>query len=358
MIKRAVIRKVLLIAAWFVIISGLATLLIAANRKEKEHLCQSVFISILGSDGIFYIQKEDILKQMVRAAQNSLIGQPVTSLNLSRLEKAVEINPWVQKAELFFDSKDRLHAQVIERFPVARVFTKANNSFYFDSSGQRMPLIQHWSARVPVITGFTDDRKLNAKDSEVVKEIKVLALYLYTHDFWNAQIGQIAITEDSKFELIPLIGDHIIKIGDVSGIGEKLKRLYIFYKQIMTKVGFNKYSALDLQYDGQVVAIKKDPPLPIDSFQLKRNIEELMNKENFENPNKAMWPDENTYGPVSPQSFGAKRLTVLMPNSDAYGQAVKATLRLNVREARHRLKMEKPLITKSTNLNKIKKENG
>ena len=335
MIKGTIVRKFLLIAAWFVIISGLATLLIAANRKENEHVCQNVLISILGPDGNSYIQKEDILKQMMRTAQNNLMGQPVTSLNLGKLEKAVEMNPWIQKAELFFDSRDMLHVQIIERFPVARVFTKANNSFYFDSSGQRMPLIHFFTARVPVITGFTDDRKLSSKDSELVKAIKAISLYLYSSDFWNAQIGQIAITEDSKFELIPVIGDHIIKIGDATAIGEKLNRLYIFYKQIMTKVGFNKYSALDLQFDGQVVAIKKDPTSTIDSLQLKRNIEELMNKENLENPNKAMWPDESKFGPINTGPLGANRSSVLKYNSVAFDPVLSKQFGLNVREVKH-----------------------
>ncbi|GAC1417707.1 MAG: hypothetical protein NVS1B13_01690 [Flavisolibacter sp.] len=357
MIKRTIIRKFLILAAWFVIISGLATLLIAANRKEKEHVCQNVLISILGPDGDFYVQKEDILKQMIRTAQNNLLRHPVSSLNLGKLEKAVEINPWIQKAELFFDSKDMLHVQIIERFPVARVFTKANNSFYFDSSGQRMPLIQYFTARVPVITGFTDDRKLNSKDSELVKSIKALSLYLYSNDFWNAQIGQIAITEDSKFELIPVVGDHIIKIGDASGIGDKLNRLYIFYKQIMTKVGFNKYSALDLQFDGQVVAIKKDPTSIIDSLQLKRNIEELMNKENLENPNKSMWPDESKFGSFNPEVLSANRSTGLKPNSIAFDPAISRQLRLNVREVKHP-KMGKLIITNPANLKIIKSENG
>jgi cell division protein FtsQ len=82
--------------------------------------------------------------------------------------------------------------------------------------------------------------------------------------------GKIDITGEKLFELIPVIGDHIIKLGKGENVEEKLNRLFVFYKQVLGKVGFNKYAALDVQYDGQVVAIKKEPASPVDSVQLQR----------------------------------------------------------------------------------------
>ncbi|HEV7621706.1 MAG TPA: hypothetical protein VGO09_08235, partial [Flavisolibacter sp.] len=291
--KKKAIRRILMMAAWFVVISGLATLLIAANRREKGHVCKEILISISGENETIYIQKEDILSNIIQTAKNSLIDQPVTSFNLAKLERSIEKNPWIGKAELYFDSRDCLHAQINERTPVARVFTILGNSFYLDSSGQRMPLLEKMSARVPVITGFTDNHHFNAKDSSILNDIKILAIYIHNNEFWNAQIGQIEITEDSKFQLVPVIGDHIILIGNAEKIDEKLRRLYVFYKQVMSKVGFNKYSALDIEYEGQVVAIKKGQPSAIDSIQLKKNIEELMNKTNLQNANQEMLPADN-----------------------------------------------------------------
>jgi hypothetical protein len=41
--------------------SGLTTLLIAANRKEQNHLCKDVRITIKGVGENFYIDKGDII---------------------------------------------------------------------------------------------------------------------------------------------------------------------------------------------------------------------------------------------------------------------------------------------------------
>ena len=275
------------------VICGITTLLIAANRKEKNHVCKDILVGIKGNEGKFYVEKEDVLKLMERTAGGSLLEKAIMSINLRRLEDGLKTNPWIKNAELYFDSRDDLHVFVQEREPVARVFTITGNSFYMDSSGARMPLLDKMSIRVPVVTGFTSARKFNSADSALLQQTKQVIRFIYGSEFWNAQVGEIDITTDRKFELIPVIGDHIIRLGDGENVQEKLDKLYVFYKQIMSKVGFNKYAALDIEFKGQVVAIKKEPTSPVDSIQLQKNIEELMNRANMQNIEDDMLPDQN-----------------------------------------------------------------
>lgn len=291
--KRKTIKKILALGGWLLVISGLATLLIAANSKQKEHICKNIFIGIKGNEGKFFVEKEDVLKLMEKTMSGSLLKQPVTAINLGELENGLKENPWIKNAEIYFDSKDALHVFVQEREPVARVFTITGSSFYMDSSGARMPLLDKMSIRVPVVTGFTSARKFNAADSALLQQTKQVVQFIYGNEFWNAQIGQIDITPEKKFELVPVIGNHIIRLGDGENVEEKLSKLYVFYKQVMSKVGFNKYAALDVGFRGQVVAIKKEPTSPVDSIQLQKNIEELMNRANMKNIEKDMLPDEN-----------------------------------------------------------------
>jgi cell division protein FtsQ len=280
------------LGGWLLVISGITTLLVAANCKEKEHVCKDILIGIKGNEGKFYVEKEDVLKLMEKTANGSLLQQSITAINLRRLEDGLKTNPWIRNAELYFDSKDALHVFVEEREPIARVFTTQGSSFYMDSSGARMPLLDKMSIRVPVVTNFTSARRFDAADSVLLQQTKGIVQFIYGNEFWNAQVGQIDITPDRKFELIPVIGDHIIKLGDGENIEEKLNRLYVFYKQVMSKVGFNKYAALDVEFKGQVVAIKKEPTSPVDSIQLQKNIEELMYRANMQNIDEDMLPDQ------------------------------------------------------------------
>ena len=278
--RKKIIRKVIVLTAWFLVISGIATLLIAANRKQKKHLCSEVLVGIKSSAERFYVEKEDVLQMIEKFAHGSLIQKPVTLIDLRKIEKVLQTNPWISKAELYFDSEDALHVLVDEREPVARVFTTAGNSFYIDSSGYKMPLLEKMAIRLPVVTGFTNAKKWNRYDSILINQVKKLVGFIDAHEFWSAQVGQIDITTERKFELIPVIGNHVIQIGDASNLEDKMNRLYVFYKQVLSKVGFNKYAAINVQYKGQVVAVNKGITSAVDSIQLLKNIEELMNKAN------------------------------------------------------------------------------
>lgn len=284
-----------MLGGWLLVISGIASLLIAANSRQEDHVCKEILIGIKGNEGQFYVEREDVLKLMEKTMKGSVLQRAVTSINLAKLEKGLKTNPWIRNAELYFDSRDALHVFIEEREPVARVFTTAGNSFYMDSSGARMPLLDKMSIRVPVVTGFTSARKFRAADSALLQQTRQVVQFIFNNEFWNAQIGQIDITPERKFELIPVIGDHIIKLGDGDDVEEKLNRVYVFYRQVMSKVGFNKYAALNVEFEGQVVAIRKEPVSPVDSIQLEKNIEELMNRASMRNIDDDMLPAQSLH---------------------------------------------------------------
>ncbi|HET7899531.1 MAG TPA: hypothetical protein VFL47_17710 [Flavisolibacter sp.] len=272
------IYRILFYTAWIVVIGGIATLLVSANSKAKARTCKGVAVSINNGGDKIYVEKEDVLKSIQHSAHGSVVHRHTGDINLAELETDLETNPWIRDAELYFDTKDILHVAVSERVPVARVFTTAGTSFYIDTTGCRMPLLEAYSAKLPVITGFALSKRRNAADSLLVQEIKEVVQTVSADAFWNAQIGQIDITPDRKFELIPVIGSHVIKLGSGNQVKEKLAKLLVFYKQVLPKAGFAKYSALDVQFDGQVVAVRRGPVSAVDSVQLQKNIQELLEK--------------------------------------------------------------------------------
>lgn len=277
--------------AWIVVVGGIVTLLVAANGKARARTCKGVAVSINNGGDRIYVEKEDVLKTIEKTAHGSIVNKLTGAINLASLEKNLEVNPWIRDAELYFDTKDILHVTVSERVPVARVFTTAGNSFYIDSAGYQMPLLDVFSAKLPVVTGFTAAKRLKAADSALLQETKGVVSTVSADPFWSAQVGQIDITPDRKFELIPVLGSHVIRLGNGGDVAEKLARLMVFYKQVMPKAGFAKYSALDVQFDGQVVAVRRGPVSAVDSLQLQKNIQDLMERKMAEQePDDAVPP--------------------------------------------------------------------
>jgi cell division protein FtsQ len=265
-----------------------------------------VNVAINGGGNKIYVTKEDVLKSIEKTAKGSLIKKHFGEINLTLLEKSLESNPWIRDAELYFDTKDVLNITVSERSPVARVFTTAGTSFYMDSTGYVMPLLEMYSAKLPVVTGFTASKKWTVKDSVTLKGIKNITRFIAPHPFWSAQVGQIDITPEGKFELVPTIGSHIIKLGDGENAEDKLNKLFVFYKQVLPKAGFAKYSVLDVQFDGQVVAVKGRAQSPVDSIQLQKNILELMRKKAADQEAEGMLPDESLPIAIAPVVYTNK----------------------------------------------------
>jgi cell division protein FtsQ len=122
-----------------------------------------------------------------------------------------------------------------------------------------LPLSDKFSARLPVFTGFPSDKKvLTRADSALLREIYQVSVAIQKDPFRMAMIDQVDIDAQRNFEMMPKVGNTIIAFGDGKNAEEKFNKLVLFYKEIMKKAGWNRYSMVDVRYKGQVVAKRKD----------------------------------------------------------------------------------------------------
>jgi len=272
---KRIIQKIVFITLSLAACCGLVVLLVAAIGKKNHENCRDYVITVKGAEHNLFIDENDIKKLLTVATKGKIKGERMSDFNLRKLEQAIRASAWVQKATLYFDNRDVLHITVTEKEPIARIFTTTGKSFYIDSTTKRMPLSDKMSARVPVFTNFPDKKFLNDKDSILLADVKKTALFILNDSFWMSQTEQIDITKDRYFELVPTVGNHIVKLGDGDGIDKKFQRLFIFYQQVMSKSGFNRYNFVDVRFDGQVIGTKEKIS-KIDSVQLRKNVEKLL----------------------------------------------------------------------------------
>jgi cell division protein FtsQ len=259
MAKRKTILKYILTTLWCCIGAGIIVLLVAAVKKEDKQKCKGVFITINGVSNNFFVDKQDIMQAINEYIDGSPVGKPVSILNLRALENDLQKNIWVKKAQLFFDNNTKLQVIVTEREPVARVFSTTGTTFYIDSSLTMLPLSDKFSARLPVFTGFPSDKMvLRRADSTLLGEVYQVSMAIQQDSFLMAMIDQVDITSQRTFEMMPKIGNTIIALGNGKDAAEKFEKLKLFYKEVIAKAGWNKYSMVDVQYKGQIVARIKD----------------------------------------------------------------------------------------------------
>ena len=258
MVKKQIIKNILLFTLWLVIGAGTVVLLVAAIQKKDTEKCTGVDITIKGVSNNFFVDKADILETITAICGGKPAGKPTGLFNLEAIEKVLQNNIWVKTAQLFFDNNERLQVNVLEREPVARVFTTKGSTFYIDSSIAMLPLSDKFSARLPVFTNFPSDKRVLLKaDSSLLRGMLAISMAIQKDSFDMAMIDQVDITPQRTFEMVPKFGNTIIVFGDEKNAGEKLNKLRLFYREVIVKTGWNKYSEINVQYSNQVVAKRK-----------------------------------------------------------------------------------------------------
>jgi cell division protein FtsQ len=272
------IKKIVSLALWCTLGAGVLVLLVAAIGYRNNKTCKGYRIEIAGASGVQFIDKKQILDLLAGTGVGKIQNTPIAHFDLRRMESVLEKNVWIKDAELFFDNNETLRVNVTEREPIARVFTREGNSFYMDSAGVQLPLSDRLTTRLPVFTDYPAVKiRTHGEDSLLTVQMRQLSSFLRSDSFWMAQIAQLDITSDKRFELIPTVGNHVISFGDGSGYQAKFHRLFVFYKEVLSKTGFDKYSRVDVAYAEQVIGTRKGSEgTRMDSLQGMRNIQQMI----------------------------------------------------------------------------------
>ena len=250
------INNIIFKGLWLLFGIGILVLFVAAFQHRKNETCNNYSIKINNhQQGSFITQSE--IAELINASGN-LKQKKIKQINLALLEKVIEKDPWVQNTEMYFENNDILHIDIDQTEAIARLFTANGSSYYLDSFGKRLPVKPNATSRVVVISNFpSDNKKLATPDSLLLKQVTSLANLICIDSFWNAQIAQINIDFNGKFELIPVIGNQTILFGDITNAKEKFEKLLAFYKTAWIKNGMNTYETIDLRFTNQIVAKRK-----------------------------------------------------------------------------------------------------
>jgi cell division protein FtsQ len=260
---------------WIALGAITLVLLVSAIQKKNHKDCAGVEVTFNREGNNFFVDEKGVIGLL--KAYGPIKGESIENINLKALEQRLKSDRWIANAELFFDNKQVLQVIVEEKEPVARIFTVEGSSFYIDSACRRLPLSEKLSARIPMFTSFPSGRLvLSRPDSQLLGAAKELALFIQADEFWRAQVAQVDITPNG-FEMIPTVGSHVVVLGKDGNWQQKFDRLFSFYRQVWTQVGFEKYEKIDVQFDGQIVAtVKGAKPAKVDSVKARMAYENLL----------------------------------------------------------------------------------
>lgn len=267
-------KRILSIILWAV----LAVIAVAgtgfALKRHNARVCEKVNITInrqpRAADQLF-ITNDDV-QRLLAEKGDVPVGKPVSEISIPALEHWLNSLPAVQSAEAFMGVDCEVNIVIQQRRPIARIITKANESYYIDDQGMVMPWMAEYTAAVTPVTGNITETygRLFERNLKVISADSALRSPIITDDIWHlcrvidndtllrSQIAQIYIREDRNFELVPRVGSHRIVLGSIARLDEKFAKLRVFYTEGLRHTGaWDKYAVIDLQYDHQIVCTKK-----------------------------------------------------------------------------------------------------
>jgi len=95
-----------------------------------------------------------------------------------------------------------------------------------------------------------------AYKKEDLRKLLFVSKKLNRYPFLKSLISEIYLNSNREFDLIPIIGSQVIKLGDTTNIDHKLENLVIFYKRSLVYEGWDKYKTLNLKFRNQIICTK------------------------------------------------------------------------------------------------------
>lgn len=242
---------------WVLFLLITALILVSAVSRKKNSYAESTSVEIVPLEsGEKLLNDRDVRQSLLRAFGNTLEGTELANLEVERMERVLEEDPFVLDAETFVGQSNTLHVRIRQREPILRILDNRGGNYYLDKDAAKVPTSRNYTARVLVATGniapYTADFQEKKRNS--LKDVFYLANYLMEDPVWSRFIQQIHVNNAGEFVLVPLIGDQKILLGSTRHLEDKLHRLKIFYKEGMPYAGWRTYETINLKYNGQVVA--------------------------------------------------------------------------------------------------------
>ncbi len=232
------------------------------HKVREDGLCEGLEIVVKDSLEKPFVTPSD-LTYMLKKAQLYPVEKPMNEINTEKIEQELLNNNMISSIKVYKTPSRKIKLEIEQKMPILRV----NNDYYVDEEGNEMPLTRHYASSLNEETRESTLKRLeklrimvatgNIEKEFAKSDLYNFVLFLQKDHFWNDQIVQIYVNADHDVELVPLVGNQRILLGSLDDYPEKLEKLRLFYDQAIPKVGWEKYSMINLKYKNQIVCTKR-----------------------------------------------------------------------------------------------------
>ena len=250
---------------WLVVISGIIYLILWTNLLRMNTNSQELIVDIKRTDYPSLISEEEVKTNILKEIP-AVIGASAKNIKLEKIEEQINYNTQLTNVKAFLDIGGDIHIKANPRRAVLRIFDKNGSPAYLGEDMILMDNSLSRSHRILVANGDIPHLNSEQRRKVLMKEedlpMTYHLLYELTNiiekdEFLNTLINQIYIKKNQKAILTPKLGVKKIEFGKLENMEEKLFNLKAFYLHGSKKIDWQKYSAINIEYENQIVCSKK-----------------------------------------------------------------------------------------------------
>ena len=215
-----------------------------SNNRNNAKVVRQMKVEFVGDDNL-YLTEGTVNKLLIQTF-GSLENVPKENLVLNTVEKALEANEMVKSAQVYLTIDGELTSKIVQRKPIGRI--EGETKYYLDDEGKKMPLSQHHSARVPIITGNISGKSL--------EDVYVILEQVNQDDFFRKTVIGIHIKKENDYQLRLRLNDFVVNLGGIENLAEKFSNFKAFYAKAEKDKTLKDYAAVSLEFNNQVVCTK------------------------------------------------------------------------------------------------------
>ena len=217
-------------------------ILYASNYFNNNRLIEDIDV-VIQPNSSFYISTDSVKNSIKKYIYTSK-----DSISITKIEDELDKNTFVEKSQVYTAVGHKLFVNIKQKEPVARIITN-DSIFYLDKNSSFMSLSKLHSADVPIIFGFNQFSDLDY--------LTKVSLMIRDDKFLNQNITQIIINDNQEINLKLSGLNTFIELGHNNNLEKKIRNLKAFYNRAIRKNDIENYKKVNLQFENQVVAVKK-----------------------------------------------------------------------------------------------------
>lgn len=240
-------RIILKVLALICLTAYLIFAVVHLAHPQEDESCRAVdyIIHYEGEVPPRSIVDETFVAGLLKAHHIRPVGKTLGEVNLRSIRNMLNTNPYIDSAFCYFTAAGTLCVGVVPKRSVMQVVTPTEKYFLTDK-GSAMPM-KRYDLRLPQVSG-----EVSVAQARKLRPL----LDFVAHSHWSDKVegyrfsdnqGVIITLKDEPFDVI---------LGSEKDYERKLANLDLFMQKALPKVGRDRYSSINLSFEGQVVAVK------------------------------------------------------------------------------------------------------